>query len=253
MRVRLIHWNDGEGRERRRQLASFGVDAEFDGSDGPALLRSIRAQQPDAIVIDLTRKPSHGREAALALRTSKSTRHIPLVFVDGEPEKVARTRELLPDAVYTTWGRLKSALPKAVATPPTNPVVPVSITSDKPAALKLGFKPGMKVAMLGAPPNFTGGLAGIPDKVTFSAQPGDAALLVCFVKSQSELAMRLGTLPALLGERSVWFAWPKKTSGVRSDLNDNVVREAGLAAGLVDYKVCSIDTTWSGALFRRRR
>lgn len=255
MRVRLIHWNAVEGRERQLRLASLGVEVDFDATDGPALLRSIRARPPDAIVVDLTRLPSHGREAALALRTYKDTRHVPLIFADGEPAKVERIRVLLPDATYTSWGRMKTALPKAVAKPPANPVVPPasSITSDKPAALKLGFKPGMKVALLGAPAKFTETLAGIPDAVGFTARLDGAALVVCFVKSRAELATRLGMLTTLLGERSVWFAWPKKTSGVTTDLNDNIVRDAGLAAGLVDYKVCSIDTTWSGALFRRRR
>lgn len=254
MRVRLIHWNETEGRERQLRLAALGYETEFDPGDGPVQLRSTRARPPDAIVIDLTRLPSHGRETALALRTYKDTRQVPLILVDGEPTKVERIRELLPDATYTSWTRLKIALPKAVATAPTNLVVPPSdVPSTKPTALKLGFKPGMKVALLGAPPQFASTLAGVPDMVTFSARPDGAALLVCFVKSRSELAMRLGMLPGILGERSVWFAWPKKASGVTTDLNDNVVRDAGLAAGLVDYKVCAIDTTWSGALFRLRK
>ncbi len=252
MRVRLIHWNEGEGRERQLRLASLGYEVDFEATEGPALLRSIRARPPDAILIDLTRLPSAGRETGLALRTYKDTRHVPLVFVDGEPAKVERVRTLLPDATYTSWGRLKTALAKALTKKPTDLVVPTSLFADKPAALKLGFKPGMKVALLGAPPTFSASLAGVPDKVTFTARPDGAGLLVCFVKSRTELSTRLGMLPGLLGERSVWFAWPKKASGVKTDLDDNVVRDAGLAAGLVDYKVCSIDATWSGALFRRR-
>lgn len=252
MRVRLIHWNEGEGRERQLRLASLGYEVEFDATDRLLLQRTIRVRPPDAIVIDLTRLPSSGREAGLVLRSYKDTRHVPLIFVDGEPAKVERIRALLPDATYTSWGRLKTALPKAIAKRPTNPVVPPSTISDKPTALKLGFKPGMKVALLGAPSNFTASLAGVPEKVTFSARPDGAGLLVCFVKSRAELSMRLGSLPGILGERSVWFAWPKKASGIKSDLDDNVVRDSGLAAGLVDYKVCSIDATWSGALFRRR-
>jgi CheY-like chemotaxis protein len=252
MRVRLIHWSEGEGRERQLRLASLGYEVEFEAAEGTALFRSIRARPPDAIVIDLTRLPSHGREAGVALRTYKDTRHVPLIFVDGEPGKVDRIRTLLPDATYTSWGRIKTALPKAAARKPTPPVVPASHLSDKPAALKLGFKPGMKVALLGAPPKFTTSLAGVPENVTFSARPDGAALLLCFVRTRAELATRLGSLPSTLGDRSVWFAWPKKASGITSDLNDNVVRDASLAAGLVDYKVCSIDATWSGALFRRR-
>ena len=61
------------------------------------------------------------------------------------------------------------------------------------------------------------------------------------------------TLRSLADSGGLWVAWPKKASKVASDLNQNVVREIGLAAGLVDYKVCSIDWTWSGLLFTRRR
>ena len=86
----------------------------------------------------------------MACAAPKATRHLPIVFVDGEPEKVEKTKQLLPDATYTTWGRIKTALPKAIARPPTNPVVP----DHKPRgasrrSAKLGVKPGFKVALLG--------------------------------------------------------------------------------------------------------
>ena len=123
-RIRLIHWNGPEGRERRLRLAALGHEAEFDDLDGPALGRALRASPPDAFVIDLSRLPSHGREVAMALRSHKDTRHMPIVFVDGDPAKVAKLKALLPDATYTTWGRLKTALPRAIARPATSPVVP---------------------------------------------------------------------------------------------------------------------------------
>ncbi len=61
----------------------------------------------EALVIDLSRMPSHGREVAVYLRGTKSTRHIPLVFVDGGEEKVAKIRELMPDAEMGAWRRTK--------------------------------------------------------------------------------------------------------------------------------------------------
>jgi hypothetical protein len=253
-RVRLIHWNGPEGRECRRRLASLGHDAAFDELDGPALLRAIRAGDVDAIVIDLSRLPSHGREAAVAVRSSKSTRHLPIVFADGDPAKVAAIQRLLPDATFTSWPRIGPALAKAIARPVVAPVVPPSsIYSGKPTVEKLGVKPGMRVAVLNAPPNVESLLAPLPAGVTLTAKAGaEADLFLAFVRSRQDLAARLSTLTRSLGRQPAWLIWPKMASGVKTDLTGNIVRETGLAAGLVDYKVCSVDDTWSGLAFKRR-
>ena len=254
-RVRLIHWNGPEGRERRLRLASLGHQVEFDDLDGPAILRTLRANPPDAYVIDLSRLPSHGREVAMALRTYKDTRLIPIVFVDGDPDKVARLKTVLPDATYTTWGRLKTALPKAVARPPTAPIVPPSsIYSGKPTVEKLGVKPAMRVCILGAPQGFTDSLVPLPSGTTFTAKPSaDCALFLVFVRNRRELAAHLAAVGRDVTRQPVWIIWPKKASRIKTDVDGNVVRETGLAAGWVDYKVCSVDDTWSGYAFKRRR
>ena len=253
--IRLIHWNGPEGRERRRQLAALGYDAQFDDLDGPALGRAMRASPPDAFVIDLSRLPSHGRELAMGLRTVKSLRHIPIVFVDGDPAKVVALKGLLPDATYTTWGRLKTALPRALARPVTSPVVPPSsIYSGKPAVDKLGVKPNMRVAIFNAPKGAAEVLSPLPAGVNLSAKAApDTALFLVFVRSQHELAAQLATLVRAVDRQTVWFIWPKTASKTKSDLNGNIVRESGLAAGFVDFKVCSVDDTWSGLAFKRRK
>ncbi|MGE3273958.1 MAG: hypothetical protein AB7O67_02525 [Vicinamibacterales bacterium] len=254
-RVRLIHWNGPEGRERQLRLASLGYHAEFDLLDGPSPLGGIRRNPPDAFVIDLSRLLSHGREVGLALRTFKDTRQVPLVFVDGDPEKVKGIKALLPDATYTSWGRLRTALRKALAAPPPAPSAsPASPFAGRPVAAKLGIKANMAVALLGAPTGFAAGLTPRPDGVRFAARATAASdLVVCFVRSARELAMHLATLSQALERQTLWVAWPKKTSGVRTDLDGNRVREAGLAAGWVDFKVCAIDETWSGLAFKKRR
>ena len=155
MRVRLIHWNGPEGRQRKQQLAALGHEVEFDDLAQPRSEASLAVNPPDAYLIDLSRLPSHGREVAMALRTYKATRHVPIVFVDGEPEKVQKVKAVLPDAAFTTWGRVKTSLPKAVSRRVTTPVVPPSIIySGKPTVEKLGVKVGMRVCVLGAPPGF---------------------------------------------------------------------------------------------------
>jgi CheY-like chemotaxis protein len=253
--IRLIHWNGPEGRERRLRLLSLGYDAHFDDLDGPALSRAMRASPPDAFVIDLSRLPSHGREVAMSLRARKDTRHTPLVFVDGDPAKVAALKAILPDAVYTTWGRLKTALPRALARPVASPVVPPSsLYSGKPTVEKLGVKAGMRVSVLNAPAGGAEMLAPLPAGVTLTARPGaDTNLFLVFVRNQRELVVQIAVLGRHVDRQTAWLIWPKAASGVKTDLNGNVVRESGLAAGLVDYKVCSVNDIWSGLAFKRRK
>ena len=252
--VRLIHWNEDEGLERQQQLEAFGFSTGFDAGDVTQTLRAIRSAAPDAVVIDLSRMPSHGREVARVLRSAKTTRHIPLVFVDGEKDKVAATKALLPDACYTTWGRLKTALPKAIANPAKTPVAPTDAMSAKPTSTKLGLRAAQKVCVVGAPKGFVDGLKPRPAKVTFTARADSSSdLYLCFVRSARELQSHVLTLSETIDRQTLWMIWPKKASGVKSDLDGNIVRETGLSAGWVDFKVCSIDQTWSGLAFKRRR
>jgi CheY-like chemotaxis protein len=252
--VRLIHWNEDEGLERQKQLEALGFDAEFDFGGGAVLMRALKAGPPDAVVIDLSRLPSHGREIARSIRGAKPTRHLPLVFVDGAPERVAATKALLPDATYTTWARLKPALLTAIAQPVKDPVVPGDLMSAKPTVAKLGVKPGNRVAVLASPKGFVDTLKPLPAKVTFTARAEPSAdIFLCFVRAARELNAHLVTLRDTIDRQTLWMIWPKKASGVKSDLDGNVVRQTGLAAGWVDFKVCSVDETWSGLAFKRKR
>jgi CheY-like chemotaxis protein len=253
--VRLIHWDRDEGLERRQQLEAFGFEAAFDCGGGlTPLLRLIRSHPPDAVVIDLTRLPSHGREVARTLRGAKATRHLPLVFVDGEPEKVNATKALLPDATYTTWGRVKAAVSKAIATPIKNPVNPGDLLSGRPLVAKLGVKPGFRVALMAAPKGFADTLKPLPAKVSFTARPDPKVdLFLGFARTAAELQAHLLAVRGHAERQTLWLLWRKKASGAKSDLDGNVVRTTGLAAGWVDYKVCSVDATWSALAFKRRQ
>jgi len=251
--VRLIHWNEDEGLERQQQLEALGFEAVFDFGDGLFARRLVRSETPDAVVIDLSRTPSQGREIGLSLRGSKTSRYVPIVFVDGEPEKVKATKAHLPDATYTTWPKIKTAITKAIAHPVKNPVVPGDV-SIKPAVEKLGVKPGFKVALLGSPKGFSDTPKPMPAKVGFTARPErDADLYICFARTDRELQAHLLAVGDAADRQTLWLAWPKKASGITSDLDGNIVRETGLRAGWVDFKVCAIDQTWSGLAFKRRR
>jgi hypothetical protein len=101
-RIRLVYWNAAEAQERAARLQAAGYEVDFDPLT-PAALRALGQDSPGAVVIDLSRLPSQGRDVGLDLRLYKSTRLIPLVFIEGDPDKTSRIRELLPDASYTTW------------------------------------------------------------------------------------------------------------------------------------------------------
>jgi hypothetical protein len=110
---------------------------------------------------------------------------------------------------------------------------------------KLGVKPGQRVAVLGGPADFH--LAGI---TPFRRLARAVDVIVWFVRTETELRGRVRRVEAALAPAgSLWIAWPKRTSGVASDVGENLLRQLLLPDGLVDNKVCAIDETWSGLRF----
>jgi hypothetical protein len=253
--VRLIHWKAEEAKERAQRIQSAGYEVVSEPLN-PARVRELRDDPPLAVVIDLSRLPSQGRDLALNIRKYKATRHVPLVFVDGDPEKVALIKDLLPDAVYTGWSRIASSLKRAIANPPADPVVPDSVMAPykgTPLPKKLGIKTDSVVALVGAPDGFEETLGELPGGVSVRRQaPEPRDVTLWFVKSRKDLEQRIDSMSNFAQQGGLWIIWPKKASGIVSDLSQTVVREVGLGAGLVDFKVCSVDETWSGLRFTRR-
>ena len=126
--------------------------------------------------------------------------------------------------------------------------------SGKPLAQKLGVKPGVTVAALSAPRNYATLLRPLPAGAKIQSKLGRAAPFIHFFsKRRAELARRLPSFArALTSGGTLWISWPKGTSGVATDLTEDVVRTIGLATGLVDVKVCAVDDVWSGLKFVRR-
>jgi hypothetical protein len=256
-RVLLIHLNAGEGIERAKSLRAAGYDVIRLLPQGLKFLRDVRRDPPAAIAIDLERLPSVGREIGLALRMSKSTRHIPIVFVGGAREKVVGIRKMLPDAAYSSWSNIRADLKRAIARPVTDPVVPQSIFetySGTSLLKKLGVKSNTSLALIDAPAGFRESLGSLPGGATIRDEFGHGCdLTMWFVRSSEKLNRGIKRIAAELDDGLVWIAWPKKTSAIASDLSQVSVRAVGLASGLVDFKVCAIDATWSGLLFTRRK
>jgi len=123
--------------------------------------------------------------------------------------------------------------------------------SGTPLVKKLGIKPGARVQFVNAPPGFDAhGLAAEAKSV----RSGEVDFALLFVKSAAELKQLLSPLLNRVSDGGmVWVSWPKKASGVQTNLTEDVVRNTGLPLGWVDVKVCAIDETWSGLKFYRRK
>jgi hypothetical protein len=123
--------------------------------------------------------------------------------------------------------------------------------SGTPLPKKLGISDGSFVALIGAPDGFEDQLVPLRVGVSFVRRATNGAdVVLFFARSRGDLAKRLIALVRKLPARGgLWVAWPKKSSGVATDLAESDVREAGLALGLVDNKVCAIDDVWSGLRF----
>ncbi len=124
--------------------------------------------------------------------------------------------------------------------------------SGTPLVKKLGIKPDTRIQFVSAPKNFPALLGSVPEGARVQRE-GTLDFAILFVTGLAELMKRFPVLRDRLETNGMlWVAWPKRTSGVTTDLNEGVVRDFGLRAGLVDIKICAIDDTWSGLKFVRR-
>jgi hypothetical protein len=122
--------------------------------------------------------------------------------------------------------------------------------SETPLVKKLGIKPGSNIALVSAPSGYAKELD-LPPDVTVNSRLGkplDFAQL--FVKSETELTTKFTAYAKRLNPSGMlWVSWPKKSSGVSTNLSENIVRDIGLRAGLVDVKICAVSEVWSGLKF----
>jgi len=126
--------------------------------------------------------------------------------------------------------------------------------SGKPLAVKLGIKPGSTLVLVDSPTGIEQTLAPLPEDVTLRrGNRGNREMTIWFVTARAEFERRFEAVARAVGEGTLWMAWPKRSSGVETDLTEDTIREVALPTGLVDSKVCAIDETWSGLRLTRRR
>lgn len=250
--IRVIHWRAAEADRLLETCRKSGREVDYLEGDGSAVTRAIRAKVPDVIVIDLSRRPSHGREVAIWLRNAKTTRDVPIVFVGGDPEKVTGVRATLPDAEFCEIGQVgaaikrlsKSARQRDLMTPPAM----MQRYREKSAAQKLGIESGSVVSVVEPPREFPELLGELPESVEFQEEP--APVTLWFLHQREDLLASLRRMRMAAGNTRLWLLWRK---GSGREITQNTLREATREVGLVDYKICSVDQRWSAMLFARKK
>ena len=126
--------------------------------------------------------------------------------------------------------------------------------SGTPLIKKLGIKSAFSIAVVEPPKGYWELLGELPEAVTVSGlEDGSLDFAHLFVTTRAELERLLGQAKGQVKPQGmVWVSWPKRSSGMSSDLTENVIREIALASGLVDVKVCAVDEVWSGLKLVRR-
>lgn len=125
--------------------------------------------------------------------------------------------------------------------------------SDVPLVRKLGIEPDTTIAFIDAPLRYASNLGPLPSGVLVRPKAVRLDLAQLFVKERAVLEVKFSQLKGRIAEGgSLWVSWPKRSSGILSDLSDVAVRDVGLKNGMVDVKVCSVDEVWSGLKFVRR-
>jgi DNA-binding response OmpR family regulator len=110
----LIHWNLREAEEHADVLRRSGFEVSIEAQDGAMAWRNIKSNPPKVVLIYLSRLPSHGRQTAQGIKLTKATREIPVVFVDGKDDVVEKTKEMIPEAIFTTSSDLLETLKNSI-------------------------------------------------------------------------------------------------------------------------------------------
>jgi hypothetical protein len=249
-RVLLIHWKEEEAAPRVEEMRGWGHDVAWRGmrENKEVKVTSARKHAAEVVVFDLSRMPVYSKYHAELIRKAKSTAHIPFVFVGGEREKVEVLRALYPGEIFTQWSRLRKvleALPKGNGGARKGPVA--GVEAVRQLWQKVGLKEGMKVYAESAPREFFAALGDAPESVEFQEHARGAALSLFFFESWDRFGESADRVVTQARLAPVWVFYRKGA------LKSTELREALLDFGLVDYKICSVNSNWAGILVRQKK
>lgn len=236
MKIHLFSFDKINVFKRIAGLEAAGCEVDARAPDGPDFFKKLKLHPSQLFVIDLTRSPSQGRDIGLYLRKAGPTRHVPLLLVGGDEDKVSRVRELLPGAVYTSRQSIKTAIVNAAANPLIDPIVPASAMagySGAPLMQKLGIKEGMVVGLVHAPKDARDILGALPKDVhLIESLSNERSLYLWFLHSAHDLDRDLPAMVGGAGHGRIWMIWAKKSSPLAAEVTQQIVRDRGLSAGV---------------------
>ena len=255
--VRIIGASPEAGETWIARLTDAGYAVDQEGFSGPEDLKRLGREPPCAVVIDLDRAPARGRDIGLALRQRVATRRIPIVFVAGDRAVFTRLEALPLETMHAAPEDVVTAVASALAMPPSGapPRAPQSGDySATPLPRKLGIRAGSRVVLVRPPEGFADLLQPLPPDVALrTTNRGRRDITLWFTRSRRELERGTARMARAAGPGRLWIFWPKRTSPLAADHTQRDVQRAGLAAGLVDFKVCAADADWSGQAFVARK
>jgi len=254
--VWLVHPNEAEAAAREAQLAAIGCRVIYKRWSSPDIVRA-KAAPPAAVVVDLSKTPSIGRDVAIAMRSHRALLSVPFILAGGSPDAVAGVRKFLPDAVESAWPRIATTMRDALKRPPSGARL-LSVFSayvGTPLPKKLGIKAGSIVAVRNAPRGLRATLGELPDGAKISAHGNRPRnLTLWFAHSPHELERELAGMKKYAPSGGLWIFWRKKPPGDDpARLTQPIVRKAGLDSGLVDFKITRFDEDWAGLRFTKRK
>jgi len=257
MKVRLFHWNASEAKQKISVLESSGFKVDYQ-TNALLAFKELKKDPSAIVIIDLSRLPSQGRDIAINIRHAKVTRNIPIIFVNGDRQKVEQIKLHVPDAIYTDYSQIRNAIEGAIANPPRVKTIPKSVFepySRVPLAKKLEIKSCTTLALINPPVGFEKTLAPLPQDIKILNRISiEADLVMLFAENTEDLQIQLPKILDILKPNGkLWIAWQKKIREKTYSVTQEIVRKTGLALGLVDYKIARIDATWTGLLFSRRK
>jgi hypothetical protein len=245
-RIRLIHWRAAEAAPLQAKLELAGHHVDYVERVGSRLMGHLRDTSPDVIVIDLSRLPSHGRMVAAMIRSSRYAA-IPIVFVHGDPAKVADAFPEIPHALNVDLLLHQLIIVEALA--PSPKAKSTIARPDLSTARKLGIAAGVAVSVVDAPRGYLQALGPLPDQVElYEVEAPGHPLTLWFVRDLPALEQLLPQARHWAARTKLWILW-RKGGGELTQLS---LRRACKQFALVDYKICSVDSVWSAMLFTRK-
>ncbi len=251
-RVLLLHWKQEEIAELAARISpGFDVDACVPvNSEGMKVL--AQRDVPSVLVVCLDRLPSHGHAVAHHYRNRKATRHVPVVFVGGVPEKVEKIRAVMPGTRFCSWKTVVKTVREACE----NPIVSLADAvkskpqPERPLYLKLFLREGMHVALLAAPRDLSSLVPDLPFELDITEEPRrNTDLTMWFVRSAAELDDGFAWITAKMAKPRIWVFYSRQNP---ERVTWASVSEIAAPYGLGQFKVLRLDNQWTGVAFGRR-